>query len=98
MKLTTKMTIKLLLIISLFVSTTFADDDGHLPGGNFTTGGTETEVCEVVDDGHLPGGNITCEDDDDGHLPGGNRNASTNNQESDSILNFVRNYLFSLFG
>lgn len=101
MKSTSKLTIKLFLIISLFVSAAFAEDDGHMPGGNFTTGGTDTEVCDVTaDDGHMPGGNIVCEDPgDDGHMPGGNRNASTNNQQSeDSILNFVRNYLYSLFG
>lgn len=101
MKLTTKLTIKLFLIVSLFASAAFAEDDGNMPGGNFTNGLTDAPCVVLNDDeGNMPGGNINCDDsEDDGNMPGGNRNASINNTQSeDSIFNFVRNYLFSMLG
>lgn len=100
MKLASKLTIKLFLIVSLFVSAAIADD-GHMPGGGFTFDPTNPVVCSA-DDGHMPGGGVVCEEtdsaDDDGHMPGGGRIAPNDQKSEDSIFNFVRNYLFSMFG
>lgn len=43
---TTKLTLKLFLVISLFCATAFAD--GNMPGGGF------------ADDGNMPGGGKAC--------------------------------------
>lgn len=104
MKSTTKLTIKLFLIASLFVSAALADD-GHMPGGDGYSGNSNNSVC-VTDDGHMPGGDSA--DDghmpggdsaDDGHMPGGDGVTSSNCSTSeDSILKFVKNYLYSMFG
>ncbi len=93
MKSTTKLTIKLFLITSLFVSAASADD-GHMPGGDGYNEDSNSSVC-VVSDGHMPGGDSA----DDGHMPGGDGVTSSNCSTSeDSILKFVKNYLYSMFG
>ncbi len=92
MKLTTKLTIKLFLIISLFVSVGFADD-GHMPSGGFTGNGSEV----ICDDGHMPSGGLVCVENNkaDGHSILDREN---NEADGHSILDIVQNYLFSLFG
>lgn len=100
MKITNKLTIKLFLIISLFASAAIAED-GNMPGGTFTNSLPETPCVTVTaDDGNMPGGTIICqESDDDGNMPGGTRISSAENStKEDSILKFIRNYIFSIFG
>lgn len=83
MKTTTKLTIKLFLIVSLFVSAAFADD-GHMPGGDgYNNDDSSGSVC-VADEGHMPGGDSTT--------------ISNGYTSEDSILKFVKNYLYSMFG
>lgn len=99
MKLTTKSTIKIFLVIALFASAGFADD-GHMPGGGFANQGTTT-ICS--EEGQMPGGGLICEqtetNSDDGHMPGGGRPALSNQTASkDTVLNFVRKYLSLMFG
>ena len=99
MKLIMKLTIKLFLIVSLFATAAIAED-GHIPSGGFANNSPDNTVCKVYDDGHIPSGGFACEDSaDDGHIPSGGISAVTNDPNSDnSILNFVKDYLFSLFG
>lgn len=80
---TTKLMVKLFLIISLFCATAFAED-GHMGSGGFADDGSMS-AGGIADDGHMGSGNL------DGDMGGG---GLTDNQ----ILKFVRGYLFSIFG
>ena len=72
-----KNTIKLLLVVALFCSTAFADDDGNMGNGgrNCPTGTT----CLI--------------EGQDTDTKDGDRE-----QADESVLDIVRDYLFSIFG
>ena len=97
MKITTKVTIKLLLVISLFASVSLADD-GHMPGGGFSSG--VNNVCSVED--QIPVNHVcdqTKKDSDDGHMPGGGRTSSVKQATSENqLLDVILNYIKSIFG
>ncbi len=79
-----KSTIKLFLVVVLFCSTTFAD--GNMGGGGFT-------------DGNMGGGGKTCTSNCLVQNPNvDTKNDTDQKQSEDSILDFVKEYLFSVFG
>lgn len=83
-----KLTLKLFLAVCLFSSVTFADGDMTTGGftGDMTTGGkTCTENCFT----------------DDGQTDSTTTTTATNNdelQDNGSVLSFIEQYLFLLFG
>ena len=93
-----KLTLKLFLVVCLFSSVSFAQGDtceGDMTGGGITctcegdmTGGGYT--CE----GDMTGGGITCTCEDNSSTT----NNTTQEESGDSILDFVQEYLSSLFG
>ena len=89
---TTKLMVKLFLIISLFCATAFAED-GHMGSGNLADG--HMSNGGIADDGHMGSGGYTKGDMETGNLDGDMGGGGlTDNQ----ILEFVRGYLFSIFG
>ena len=80
-----KFTLKLFLVICLFSSVTFAN--GDMPGGGFA--------------GDMPGGGFTCTENcsnDDGQSQSSDANSDGSQNDDGSILDFVEDYLFLLFG
>ena len=75
---TTKLLVKLFLVMSIFCATAFAE--GSMSAGGF------------ADDGNMSGGGFA----DDGNM--GSGGLIENQTEEDSILKYVREYLFSIFG
>ncbi|MCD9186148.1 MAG: hypothetical protein LUM44_06930 [Pyrinomonadaceae bacterium] len=107
-----KNTLKLTLIIALFCTTAFAD--GNMGGGGFApttteSGGvmgtgtfapTTTESGGVMGSGGFADGNMGGGGFTDGNMGGGGKTCTGNcaiNSEN-SVMKFIQNYLFSIFG